>query len=94
MIKRKKTIMNIDSTAILGYVAGILTTWAFLPQVIKTIKTKDTRSISLFMYVILTIGIVLWLTYGIIQKDLPIILANGITLFSSLIILTMKIKNG
>lgn len=76
---------------LLGFAAAICTTVSFLPQAIKTIKTKNTKSLSLVMYSsILTIGIFLWLVYGIFLKDLPIILANGITLPFTATILVLK----
>lgn len=79
---------------IIGYAAAILTTLAFIPQVIKTLKERKTENISLGMYIIFTIGIALWLTYGILKMEYPIILANVITLVLALIILTLKIKHG
>ena len=76
----------------LGLLAGTLTTIAFFPQVIKTWKTKKTEDISLVMFLILCLGIFLWLVYGLIIKDLPLILANGITFLFASIILIFKIK--
>ncbi len=78
---------------ILGLVAAICTTASFLPQTIKTIKTKHIKSLSLSMYVVLTIGVFLWILYGILIKDLPLILANGLTFVFSAIILVMIIKH-
>ena len=76
----------------LGYLAAILTTIAFFPQVIKIYKTKETKSISLAMYIVFTLGIFLWLVYGIHLKSIPMILANAITLLSAIYILWMKVK--
>lgn len=81
-----------DSVTYIGLMAAILTTISFLPQVIKTIKTKETKDLSLGMYITFTLGIALWLTYGIIISDLPIILANSVTIILAGIILTLKIK--
>jgi MtN3 and saliva related transmembrane protein len=67
-----------------------MTTLAFLPQVIKTLRTRDTRSISLGMYLLFTAGVFLWLLYGIRLHALPMILANGITLLLSLVLLVAK----
>ena len=78
---------------IIGYIAAILTTSAFIPQAVKTIKTKHTKDLSLTMYIALTTGILLWLIYGIFLKDLPIVLANGITFIFTFIILVLKIKH-
>ena len=77
---------------LLGLVAATLTTASFLPQAIKTIKTRHTKDLSLGMYVLLTTGASLWLIYGILIKDLPIILANGITLIFIITILILIIK--
>jgi len=79
---------------IIGLAAAGCTTLSFLPQAIKTIKTKQTEDLSLGMYSFFTLGVSLWLTYGIIIKDLPVILANSITLVFTLIILIMKIIYG
>lgn len=77
---------------ILGLIAAALTTISFLPQAMKTIKTRHTKDLSLIMYSVLTFGIFLWLVYGILINDLPIIMANGITLIFCIIILSMIIK--
>ncbi len=81
-----------DLITVLGLVAASLTTCAFLPQAVKTIKTKHSEDLSLGMYSILTLGIFLWLLYGIFIYDIPIILANGITLLFCVIILFMIMK--
>jgi MtN3 and saliva related transmembrane protein len=78
---------------ILGMVAAILTTSSFVPQAIKTIKTKDTSGISFFMYLLFTIGVLLWVIYGIYIKDNAIIIANLITFIFAFIILKYKIAN-
>lgn len=75
----------------IGSIAGILTTGAFVPQVIKVIKTKDTKALSLSMYLLQVIGIILWLIHGIVIKDIALMAANGVTLCLSLIILSYKI---
>ncbi len=77
----------------IGYIAGILTTISFIPQALLTIKTQNTKSISLMMYMIFSAGILLWLIYGIVINSMPIIAANMITLPLTLIILFIKIKN-
>ena len=79
---------------ILGLIAASCTTIAFLPQVIKTIKSKHTQDISLMMYIILTTGVSLWLVYGLLIQDLPLILANGITLLFAVTVLILKIIHG
>ena len=75
-----------------GYVAATLTTLAFVPQALKTIRTKDTRSISLGMYVVFTIGIGFWLAYGFVLDSIPMILSNIVTFGLSATILAMKLK--
>jgi MtN3 and saliva related transmembrane protein len=79
---------------LLGLLAGVLTTVAFVPQVVKTWRTRSTHDISLWMFSILVAGIVAWLTYGAIIGDLPLILANGATLLLAGTILFFKIRNG
>jgi len=81
-----------DKIDIFGFIAALLTTSAFLPQVIKTLREKDTKSLSLPMYIILTSGLLLWLTYGIMIKDWALIIANSITGILAFIILVAKIK--
>ena len=78
--------------SIVGYIAAAMTTIAFVPQAIKVIKTKDTESLSLIMYIILTIGLILWLYYGYLINDYALIFANLITGSLSLIILIYKIR--
>ena len=75
-----------------GFIAAFLTTFAFFPQAIKVWKTKSTKDISLLMFALFTLGVFLWLIYGIILNDIPIIFANLITLILSLFILINKIK--
>tara|TARA_A100000164_G_C21621317_1_gene636727 strand:- start:441 stop:704 length:264 start_codon:yes stop_codon:yes gene_type:complete len=76
----------------IGFFAAFCTTLAFFPQAVKVWKTKSTKDISLYMFVIFTIGVVSWLIYGIIISDLPIVLANAVTLILSLFILSYKLK--
>ena len=78
---------------IIGFLAAILTTVAFFPQVIKVYKTQNTQSISLSMYIVFSIGILLWLVYGFYLNSLPMIIANAITFVSSIYILYMKLKH-
>jgi MtN3 and saliva related transmembrane protein len=79
-------------TTIIGLLAAISTTSSFLPQAIKTIRTKNTSGISLGMYSIFSFGTFLWFIYGIMGIDWPIIIANGITLIFACVILAYKIK--
>jgi len=82
--------MNI--VTITGLAAAFCTTASFLPQAIKTIQTKNTSGISLSMYSLFAFGTLLWLSYGILDNNLPVTIANGITLVFSVIILVYKIR--
>lgn len=75
----------------IGSIAGVLTTLAFVPQVIKVIKTKDTKSLSLGMYSMQVIGVFLWLLHGIVIGDIALLVANAVTFCLSLVILAYKI---
>ncbi len=77
-----------------GYVAATMTTLAFVPQAAKTIRTRDTRSISLGMYVVFTAGIAMWLVYGIALHSIPMILSNIVTFVLSATILGLKLRHG
>jgi MtN3 and saliva related transmembrane protein len=77
---------------ILGLTAAALTSLSFIPQVVKTIRTGDTSSISLFMYSLFTVGVFLWLIWGYIERQLPVVLANGLTFALASVILVMKIN--
>jgi MtN3 and saliva related transmembrane protein len=76
---------------IIGYIAAFFTTISFIPQMLRVILSKSTKDISRNMYIILVIGVFLWLLYGFIKNDLPIILANSITLVFTIIILYYKL---
>ena len=76
---------------IIGFIAAFCTTVSFIPQIIKLIKTKQVRDISLFMYIVLLIGILLWLIYGIFIKDNPVIIANVLGSIFCFIILIYRI---
>ncbi|EQA37190.1 sugar efflux transporter for intercellular exchange [Leptospira inadai serovar Lyme str. 10] len=76
----------------IGYLASLLTTLSFVPQVVKVVLEGKTRDISRNMYVVLSVGVGLWLAYGIIREDLPIILANAFTLIFTTTILYFKLK--
>jgi MtN3 and saliva related transmembrane protein len=81
-------------TEILGFLAAVCTTASFVPQVWHILKTRDTRAISLMMYLLFTVGVVLWLVYGIMIGSTPVIVANSITLVLALVILTCKVRWG
>ncbi len=84
--------MEFNATTVLGLAAATLTTAAFLPQVIKTWRTRQTRDISLGMFSVLCLGICLWLLYGFLRGDLPLIIGNAITLALAGAILVLKLK--
>ncbi len=83
---------NFAYTDIIGYMAAFGTTVSFLPQAIKTIQTKDTSGISLYMYMLFTAGTFLWLIYGLMSHSLPVAVANVITFIFPSIILVYKLK--
>jgi MtN3 and saliva related transmembrane protein len=81
-------------TAAIGLLAALLTTAAFLPQVLHTLATRDTRGISLRMYVVFVAGVLLWLVYGLLKRDLPLIAANAVTLALAGTVLVLKLRHG
>jgi MtN3 and saliva related transmembrane protein len=78
-------------TSIVGLVAGLLTTGAFLPQIIKTVRTRDTKSISLSMYIVYVIGVLIWFAYGVMLGEIAIIITNIFSLIFGMTMLVMKI---
>ena len=81
-----------DVATLVGLVAGMLTTIAFLPQVRQSWRTKSTKDISLPMILTFCTGVLLWLIYGLMIRSLPVILANGVTIVLAGAILVMKLK--
>lgn len=78
----------------LGYAAAALTTGSFIPQAVMTIRTRNTSGVSLGMYVVFTVGVAIWLAYGIAIESWPMIAANTITLGLATTILVFKVKYG
>lgn len=78
----------------LGFVAAILTTFCWLPQALRTVRTKDTKSLSLVTQSTLTVGVGCWLVYGILLGNAPLIVANGVTFIFVSLILAMKLRYG
>lgn len=76
---------------LVGYGAATLTTLAFVPQALKSWLTRDLSGVSLSMYGLFTLGVALWLAYGILLGSWPIILANGITLVFAGAVLVLKL---
>lgn len=87
---RAKAMTLID---IMGYIAATLTAAAFLPQAILVIKTRDTDAISPVTYAMYTIGVSLWLVYGIATQAWPIAISNSVTLTCSVTILWITLEN-
>ncbi|NEQ20747.1 MAG: hypothetical protein F6K28_16240 [Microcoleus sp. SIO2G3] len=84
--------MDTESIDILGYVAATLTTIAFLPQVFKTWRSRSAQDVSLVMMITFSIGVFLWLMYGLALQAMPIITANATTLILALLIVILKIR--
>ena len=79
-------------TETIGIMAGIFTTIAAIPQIVRTIKNKGVKDVSPFMFIILIIGVSLWTWYGFLKHDLPIIITNGISTLFNAIMLLLIIK--
>ena len=82
--------MNAD---LIGYIAATLTTVSFFPQALKTLRSRDTQSISLRMYLLFTAGVTFWSIYGWMVDDGPVLLANLITLMPAMIVLGIKLSS-
>lgn len=85
--------MTMNLITVIGFLAATLTTIAYVPQAVKSIRTKQTEGISLWMYVIMALGIMFWLVYGIFNRDWPIIWANAVTILLVIPILIIKIMH-
>jgi len=79
---------------LIGSLAAVLTTLSFIPQVIKVLKERQTAGISLGMYSLFTLGVALWLVYGIMIGRAPVYVANGVTLALASTVLVMKLRLG
>jgi MtN3 and saliva related transmembrane protein len=78
----------------LGYAAATLTTASFVPQAWRTFRTKDVSGISLRMYSVFTLGVAVWLAYGIVLREVPMMVANASTLVLACAVLVMKLRYG
>lgn len=76
----------------IGSIAAVLTTVSFVPQAWHSFKTRDVSGISLSMYSVFTLGVALWLLYGVLLQSWPLMLANSITLVLAVAILVMKLR--
>jgi len=82
----------IDTYEVIGLIAATLTTSAFVPQVYKAWKSKNTKSLSLSMYLAFFVGIILWLVYGIHLNSLAMILSNTVTAVLAIILIILKLR--
>ena len=76
----------------LGYIAATITTIAFLPQIIKTVKSKSAKDVSMGMFVLFTTGVFLWIVYGVLTKTYPVLIANAVIFCLALTQIILKIK--
>lgn len=81
-------------TQFVGFAAAICTSAAYLPQVIRVWKTRRTKDVSLGMFLVMTVGLLCWLTYGVLIHDWPVIVCNSAALVMTTIILIFKFKHG
>jgi len=81
-----------DALTALGLTAGILTTCSFVPQLTKVWRTKSADDLSYAMFGVFSIGVGLWLAYGVLRRDAPIIVANAVTLILAIGILILKMR--
>ena len=86
--------LPVPGMELMGYLAAACTTLSFVPQAAKTIRTRDTSGISLWMYVVFTFGIACWFGYGVFLQSWPMIVSNAITFLLSSTILGLKLKHG
>lgn len=83
--------MTAELVQLIGFAAGSLTTLAYVPQVVRTWRTRSARDLSLGMLIALSAGVSLWLAYGIALGAWPIIIANSLTLVLSLVLIVFKL---
>jgi MtN3 and saliva related transmembrane protein len=86
--------VSVSVSELIGYCAAALTTLSFLPQAWLTFRTRDVRGISLGMYIAFTLGVALWLLYGLLTGAWPVVVANAVTLALATLILCMKLRYG
>lgn len=85
--------MLLDPHNLVGYAAAILTTVAFVPQALKSWQTRDLSGVSLPMYSLFTVGVTMWLLYGVMLGSWPIIIGNTITVILASVVLALKVKH-
>jgi MtN3 and saliva related transmembrane protein len=91
MTHAQKKKVHMTSLDVLGLIATCFTTSSFVPQVWRTWRTRDVSGISLVTYVVITIGLGLWLVYGVLRGDLPLVIANSVMVVLTAAITAMKI---
>ena len=84
--------MQLSGVDVLGYVAGLITAFTFLPQVLKTWKTKSDKDVSLAMFLIALTNQILWLAFGILRDDPVIIITNALMLLMTSLMIILKLK--
>ena len=84
--------MHLSTAESLGIAAGILTSISLLPQVIKILKEKEAEDVSLVMLIILILGLSLWIAYGILRSDIPIIATNCFSILLNLTLIILRVK--
>jgi len=87
-------VVTMDGLTFLGLIAAVCSTFSFLPQVIKVWRTRSTQDISREMFLLIVTGAVLWLAYGLIRQDIPLIAADFASLFFASTILYFKVRYG
>lgn len=85
--------MDLPSADLIGSTAGTLTTIAFVPQVLKTWRTRSVEDLSLWILLAFTTGVALWVLYGVVTRALPLMVTNGATLLLALVLLSMKLRS-
>ena len=83
-----------NTPVVIGIAAGVLTAVSMMPQIVKTIKTKKAENVSVLMLIILIGGVILWIIYGFLKKDIPIMCTNGFSLLINLAMLFLRWKYG
>jgi MtN3 and saliva related transmembrane protein len=84
--------VDLSSSSLVALTAGTLTTIAFVPQVVRAWRTQSVDDLSLGMLLTFNAGVALWITYGVMVREPPMILTNGVTLFLALMLLGMKLR--
>ena len=93
-LKNLTNLTNLDTTLIIGLIAASLTTFGFLPQSIKAIRSRHTKDLSLPMLIMIDTGVLIWIIYGGIISDIPLLFANIISFVFVTITLVMKVRYG